>query len=84
MIKWQELLYIVGLSGNECLDYIVGIYDGDQLIVLGFYEGQVIKYIVVCKKYQLEKFLIWIINYLIEKFREEGKLYYFIYIKLEN
>lgn len=84
MIKWQELLHTVGLSGNECPDYTVGIYDGDQLIASGSYEGQVIKYIAVCKKYQSEKLLIRIINHLIEKLREEGKLHYFIYTKLEN
>ncbi len=82
--QWRSLLANAGLRIDEPVDYTIGIYEKDQLIATGSYQGKIIKCLAVCKNHQSKNLLTRIITHLIERLREEGENHLFVYTKPEN
>ncbi|MDT2739040.1 [citrate (pro-3S)-lyase] ligase [Enterococcus canintestini] len=77
--QWSEFLQAGGLHPAEDATYTVGIYDGEELIATGSLSDNIIKYLLVCKRYQSENLLTQIIVHLIERLHEEDIFHYFVY-----
>lgn len=77
--RWREFLKSGGLHPAEDATYTVGIYDNDELVATGSLSDNIIKYLLVCKRYQSENLLTQIIVHLIERLHEEDIFHYFVY-----
>lgn len=77
--QWSEFLQAGGLHPAEDATYTVGIYDDGELIATGSLSGNIIKYLLVCKKYQSENLLTQIIVHLIDRLHQEDIFHYFVY-----
>lgn len=82
--QWVQFLVNGGLQPAEDATYTVGVYDGDQLVATGSLSENIIKYLLVCKKYQSENLLTQMIVHLLERLREENIQHYFVYTKPSN
>lgn len=81
---WKKLMVSANLQIEEYLDYTIGIYDGKKLIATGSIAENIIKCVAVCKDYQSENLVNWIITQLVEQLNEEGYFHYFLYTNPER
>ncbi|KFN92615.1 citrate lyase ligase [Tetragenococcus muriaticus PMC-11-5] len=81
---WKKLMVSANLQIEEYLDYTLGIYDGKKLIATGSIAENIIKCVAVCKDYQSENLVNWIITQLVEQLNEEGYFHYFLYTNPER
>ncbi|MDR2832336.1 MAG: [citrate (pro-3S)-lyase] ligase [Streptococcaceae bacterium] len=82
--QWAELLKSGGLGTDEVLDYTIGLFDENELIATGSFSGNIIKNVVVCKRYNGENLLTQIIMKLMDEMRERGFWHLMLYTKIEN
>ena len=82
---WEQLLQKAALSTTEQVDYTIGIYHASgELAATGSLDGNILKCLVVCQKYQSENLLTQLVMALLEELRERGFANSFVYTKPKN
>lgn len=81
---WKDLIQKAGLSPDEEVDYTVGVFIGEKLVATGSYQENILKCLVVCKKYQSENFLTKLVVHLLGELQMKGITHTFVYTKPEN
>lgn len=77
--EWEALLASGGLGINEVVDYTIGIYHHDALIATGSLAQNILKCLIVCKKFQAENLLTELVGALTDRLEFDGITHYFLY-----
>lgn len=77
--QWKQLMEQANLAIHEQFEYTIGVFDGENLIATGSFDRNIIKCLVVCKKYQSEDLLSKMLSHLMQEIRQNGFNHFFIY-----